>query len=123
MDIKTFLKLANNTYPKAIHLLNKYWREENSRWGEPSVGFCYIGAEAAFHTIGMGFTPHVASYIENGMKCTHWWLQRNSVIIDPTEQQYRAFNEEPPYNLGRGTGFLTKQPSKKTKQFLELMGI
>ncbi len=121
--MKQFIDLAYQTYPKALHLLTPMWRELNRKSGESSTGFCYIAAEAAFHTIGQDYTPHVASYEKNGLRCTHWWLQKRTKIIDPTARQYLIIGEKPPYCLGRGTGFLTKQPSKRTREFLNLMGL
>lgn len=56
-----------------------------------------------------------ASYIDEGGKATHWWLQNKitNVIVDPTKEQYLP--DKPPYHLGRGSGFLTKKPSKRAQ--------
>lgn len=86
------------------------WRRENAAGAVASVGFCFAATNAVFFMLGgkeAGLTPMVATYVdENGEKASHWWLRTSSGdYIDPTEDQYTAFGEEPPYELGRGCGF------------------
>ena len=38
------------------------------------------------------------------------------VIIDPTASQFKI---KPPYHRGRGSGFLTKGPSKRARALME----
>ena len=40
------------------------------------------------------------------------------IILDPTRDQ---FKDEPPYQEGRGRGFLTKGPSKRAREMMERM--
>ncbi len=102
-------------------LLRKDWRELNK--GSPhATGFCYIAAEAAYHILGRkGLKSLYAAYEEDGKRCTHWWLLRGKEIIDPTASQYRELGLEPPYHLGKGAGFLTKQPSKRARKLMEIV--
>lgn len=85
-------------------------------------GHCYASSEAIYHMLGgihAGLTPCVASFEENGQKMTHWWLKdKEGNIIDPTAEQFYAINKNPPYELGKGTGFLTKQPSKRAQEII-----
>ncbi len=115
-----------SAYPVATHLLTPRWRIENEKSGEPSTGFCYIGAEAAYHALGgkqAGWVPRCAVYHENGERATHWWIEKGAAKVDPTSNQYRAFGEEPPYHLGRATGFLTRGPSRRARELMEIAGL
>ncbi len=115
-----------SAYPKAAHLLTRRWRFENEKSSEPSTGFCYIGAEAAYHALGgrqAGWVPRCASYHDDGQRATHWWIERGGVKVDPTANQYLACGEQPPYHLGRSTGFLTKEPSRRTRELMQIAGI
>lgn len=91
-------------------------------------GHCYAASEALYHMLGgktAGYVPQVASFIENNEKLTHWWLKnQDGQIFDPTAEQFTAIGQKPPYDLGKGAGFLTKLPSKRAatiiKRVLEL---
>ena len=78
---------------------NKFW------------GHCYIASEALYHLWGKerGYKPQVMR-LDNGG--THWFLKKGCHIVDPTEKQ---FDKPVDYSKGRGTGFLTKEPSKRCK--------
>lgn len=81
----------------------------------PYAGHCYVAAEAAFHLL-----PEGHLYVPCCMKMgddTHWFLRNKLTccIIDPTADQ---FDSIPDYGRGRGTGFLTKQPSKRAQEIL-----
>ena len=80
------------------------------------TGKCYMASEALYHLLGgkeAGLTPMVIRH--HGL--THWYLRdRDGNYIDLTADQ---FDDSVDYKSGRGCGFLTKQPSKRTK---ELMG-
>ena len=86
------------------------WMVE-SGMAHPLTGYCYIASEAIYHILGgqkVGLTPCCIKH--KGIN--HWYLKRNNKIIDPTAEQ---FNDDVPYHLGRGRGFLTKQPSKRAQ--------
>ena len=126
MRTSTVIKKLNKAYPKATKLLQNRWLKENKESIEKSTGFCYNAAEAAFYALGgykFGWTPYVASYFDRGIKCTHWWIQRNGTKCDPTINQYLAYGKQPPYHLGRRTGFLTNIPSKRTKELMKIAGL
>lgn len=77
----------------------------------PLAGHCYIASETIYHLMGgkeSGITPQ---YIKvNGI--SHWYLKYGEEIIDPTAGQ---FNFDIDYNEGRGKGFLTSMPSKRSR--------
>ena len=79
-------------------------------------GNCYVTSEALFHLLGGkdgGWTP-VRLRMEGD---THWFLRHKSgLIVDATKSQ---FGTSPEYSKGRGSGFLTKQPSKRAKILME----
>lgn len=95
--------------PEAKKLLRPDWRAENEKSGIHSTGFCYNACEACFYMIGgleSGYKPRMARYTESGKVCTHWWLENeDGHRLDPTATQYG--DDEPPYHLGKGCGFLT----------------
>lgn len=86
-------------------------------------GHCYAASEALYHFLGgkeNGYTPVVASWIENDKKYTHWWIKdKNNNIIDVTANQFYEKNQKPPYESGKNCGFLTKLPSKRAKIIIE----
>jgi hypothetical protein len=50
---------------------------------------------------------------------THWWLQdRDGERYDPTAMQYLSRGLHPPYQDGRGGGFLTRDPSKRAREII-----
>ena len=82
-------------------------------------GPCYPASEAIFHLMGgknQGLTP--MQIIHEGI--SHWYLKweiENEIFyIDPTSSQ---FNTPVPYEQGKGKGFLTKEPSKRSKKFIK----
>lgn len=97
-------------------LLTPYWKDIIKKEdNHPTAGHCYAASEALYHLIDgqkSRYTPHVGR-TEDG---THWWLQnKRNKILDPTIEQFYYKEKLPPYNNGRGTGFLTKSPSKRAQ--------
>lgn len=75
-----------------------------------------MAAEACFYLLNRDeWKPMCASYRDENGKATHWWLVHKVTgeKADPTAEQYAP--EQPPYHLGKGTGFLTKNPSKRAQ--------
>lgn len=81
-------------------------------------GNCYVTSEALFHLLG----GRRAGWIPQRLRMegdTHWFLRHSSgLILDATAQQ---FDRTPDYELGRGTGFLTKRPSKRAVRLMEML--
>lgn len=86
--------------------------------GDPT-GQCYVWSEAYYHLKGgveSGLTP-----IQGNWEGTSHWALRTAEgkIIDLTVSQ---FVETPNYDLFRGRGFLTKEPSKKAQKIIKSLG-
>lgn len=86
----------------------------------PLAGHCYVASEALFHLMGgkaAGLTPHTVRV--DGV--VHWFLRTASGrIVDPTASQ---FEQEVPYHLSRGRGFLTRGPSKRARTLMGRMSV
>lgn len=86
----------------------------------PSGGHCYAASEAVYHLLGgkeSGYTP--VNLKHEGV--SHWFLRGpKGEIIDPTADQ---FSTPVPYDQGRGTGFLTKEPSKRAAEIIRRTGL
>lgn len=93
------------------------------RDGNPNLphtfGHCYVASEAAYYLLGgkeAGWTPHHIRHVGR----SHWYLKhRTGEILDLTANQFRTPLD---YKEGRGKGFMTKQPSKRTVKLLERIG-
>lgn len=109
----------------ARRLLKPKWADEHKKSSTPpTTGFCYVASEMAFHLLGgsdAGYRPHRAGYTEDGEEKDHWWLVGPDGIVDVTASQFTAIGKLPPYDLGKPRGFLTKQPSKRAQQLLEIV--
>lgn len=83
----------------------------------PLAGHCYVASEAFFHLTG-GYDQW---YVErqNINDVTHWYLRSRtdpSKVVDLTEDQ---FDQSVDHSQGTKTGFLTSNPSSRTKQVLQ----
>jgi len=113
MDLNTAVSLVQTNL--SPDLRKKRWQGET----HPLGGLCYVGAEALYHLLGdPNWIPQCARYTDDKGKSTYWWLKNKLTgeISDPTAEQ---FPYPFPYETGRGTGFLTKHPSKRAKLVLE----
>jgi len=85
----------------------------------PFAGHCYAASEALYHLLGgkeKGYKP-MRGKSENGE--SHWWIQdKDGNKLDPTAEQFYFVGLKPPYENGRGNGFLTKNPSKRAKEII-----
>lgn len=92
-------------------------------------GNCYVTCEALYHLLGgarAGYTPCTVHHEGD----VHWYLVHtvrvlgsNGVnyitsIVDPTVSQFKT---KPPYEMGRGRGFLTKKPSKRAVALMKTL--
>jgi len=86
----------------------------------PTAGHCYHATEALFHILGGYESDWVPMRVREEDGMTHWWLRNRKTgkRADPTEDQYRLVGEEPPYEHGKGGGFLTRQPSKRAAEII-----
>lgn len=89
-----------------------------------SWGCCYIATEALYHLWGKanGYTPMRVEYKlncrETGM---HWFLEQRAsgLQVDITADQFKG--RVPDYTAAIPTGFLTKQPSKRAQQIIDVV--
>lgn len=91
---------------------------DNKMWGH-----CYAATEALFHMLGgkeAGWVP-VRAKDDDGI--VHWWIENRQTgrRLDPTAEQYTSQGKEPPYAQGRAAGFLTRQPSKRAQQIIDMV--
>jgi hypothetical protein len=97
-------------------LLTPKYRKLKKKGNVPDTfGHCYVASEAAYYLLGgkeEGWKPmHM-----NHLGASHWFLQHKSgYILDLT---YNQFKSPLDYSSARGTGFLTKEPSKRAKKLL-----
>lgn len=88
------------------------------RLDRPMAGACYVASEAIYHLSGgadSGLKPMRIKH--EGV--SHWWLvDADDTVVDATADQ---FDTAVPYADGVGSGFLTKQPSKRAQVLIERM--
>lgn len=89
------------------------------RGSHPQCGHCYVATEALFYLLGGASSGWKSFRARDEEGVTHWWLQRDDEILDPTSGQYLDMGRVPPYAIGRAGGFLTKEPSQRTVILLE----
>ena len=81
-------------------------------------GNCYVTSEAAYHLLGgkeAGWTP-MRMHHEGD---THWFLKHKSgFILDLTVKQFKT---RPDYTQAVGSGFLTREPSKRAQKMIQMM--
>lgn len=86
-------------------------------------GNCYAASEALYHILGgkkAGWKPMRFPILGPDAKLdTHWFLKHKSgIIIDPSRLQ---FKHKIDYSGAIGSGFLTKQPSKRAKALMKIL--
>lgn len=99
------------------------WRDSLPDYRHAKTGHCYVASEVMYHLYGKyhGYTPHVLKMGD----VNHWFLKKTGdklrgEIIDSTVEQFLL--APIPYEKSRGTGFLTKGPSKRAKILMKKMG-
>lgn len=94
--------------------------DAHKTWGQ-----CYAATEALFHALGGFDGEWVPARGKDDDGIVHWWLEhkQSGEILDPTSEQYTSRGQQPPYDRGRRAGFLTRDPSKRAAQILQLAGL
>ena len=89
----------------------KYRKNKNSL-----AGHCYVATEALYHLLNGKEKIWKPRWVKHEND-THWYIQniQTKQIIDLTRKQFKT---KVPYRNGIGCGFLTKEPSKRTKTLL-----
>lgn len=80
-------------------------------------GNCYVTSEALYHLLGGKAAGWKAMRMKHEGD-THWFLKNGELIVDATVAQFKT---KPDYSKAIGTGFLTKNPSKRAQQMMESM--
>jgi hypothetical protein len=104
-------------------LLKPKWRK-HAEGKHQTYGHCYVMTESLYHLFAgsRGYSPHVVRVKTPEGSTTHWWLQNKSGdIIDGTKEQFETRGIIIPYSDGRGSGFLTKKPSKRCNQLIAFL--
>ena len=98
-------------------LLKKQYRTANET--NPLFGHCYVATEVLYHLMGSQEVKPCCGKDEQGI--VHWWLQykKSGKRIDVTSDQYTSVGNTPSYAVGKGCGFLTKLPSKRTQTVID----
>ena len=78
-------------------------------------GNCYVTSEALYHLLGGKAAGWKAMRMKHEGD-THWFLKNGELIVDATVAQFKT---KPDYSKAIGTGFLTKNPSKRAQQMME----
>jgi len=96
-------------------LTPKYRRMKKGNNLPNTFGHCYVASEAAYYLLGgkeEGWKPMHMTHLG----ASHWFLKHESgFILDLT---YNQFKSPLDYSKARGSGFLTKEPSKRAKKLL-----
>lgn len=96
-------------------LTPKYRKFKKANNVPDTFGHCYVASEAAYYLLGgkeEGWKPMHMTHLG----ASHWFLKHESgYILDLT---YNQFKSPLDYSKARGTGFLTKAPSKRAKKLL-----
>lgn len=103
-------------------LLDKKFRKmkQGVEYLPATFGHCYVASEAAYHLLGGKDTGWKAYYVKH-LGCPHWFLKHNDGnVLDLTANQFKVPVD---YSKGRGTGFLTKEPSKRAKILIKKISI
>lgn len=96
-------------------LAPKYRRIKQSTTTSNTFGHCYVASEAAYYLLGgreEGWKPMHMKHLG----ASHWFLLHESgKVLDVTADQFQSPLD---YSKARGTGFLTKEPSKRAKKLM-----
>ena len=98
-------------------LIDVHWQAQAKE--NPLHGYCYVASEALYHLWGKanGFTPaQLWVHVGHGRKYSHWFLRRGDEVLDITAMQFGGTRIA--YDKARGTGFLTKWPSKAAREII-----
>jgi len=82
------------------------------------VGNCYVTSEAVYHLLGGKDAGWVPQFLSHEGK-THWYLRHHDgLILDLTCSQFMT---PVPYERGKGIGFMTREPSRRGRELMEVL--
>ena len=83
----------------------------------PLAGHCYVASESFFYLLG-GYNSDWRPCFLRHEEEPHWFLVNAAgEVLDLTVTQFKTV---PNYRAGVRKGFLTRQPSKRAQQVIEL---
>ncbi len=88
--------------------------ENKYRGLTPIHGACYVASETLYYLLKDEYSFIIMHYKIDDI--SHWWLETDKEIIDPTAGQ---FDFDYPYHLGKKGGFLTSNPSKRCRILID----
>lgn len=103
-------------------LLSKEYQKvkKNKEFLPNTFGHCYVASEAAYYLLG-GKSEGWKAYHVKHLGYSHWFLKHESgFILDITANQFKASVN---YERARGTGFLTKLPSKRAQILIKKIAV
>lgn len=110
LELDLLASLVANALAGRDDLLRRIYKDLPNR--HPLAGHCYVAAEALYHLGAReaGYRPETLLW--EGF--VHWRLRNlaSGLLLDPTAAQFYA---APPVDLGRGRGFLTREPSGRAR--------
>lgn len=105
---------------KSDDLLKLEYRDSD-RSEAPLSGLCYVLSECMYHLYPGIFTPYRISW---GDGTTHWFLRLfNGDIFDSIQEFGEECCEPEDYESARRVGFLSKEPSKRSRTLLKRSGL
>jgi hypothetical protein len=117
MSPETFIaQITEALSPDLLKLKYRFMHDP----ANPTAGHCYHAAEALWHLLGGEDSDWKPQVHREDDGVTHWWLRHASgAIADPTAAQYQ--NDPLPYErgLGKGCGFMTREPSRPARILIE----
>lgn len=107
-------------------LLKPEWRRIARRKRCALSGHCYAASEALYHMMGgseAGWIPQVLTHeswpegLSKGQ--THWFIRNRltGAILDATSEQFLPL--APRHSAGKGSGFLTRHPSRRASILID----
>ncbi len=107
-------KIKNSLSPDLLKTEYRVANENN-----PMFGHCYVATETLYHLMDSDDVKPCCGRDDDGI--VHWWLEyrKSGKRIDVTAEQYLSVGKVPPYENGRGSGFLTKEPSKRARLVMD----
>lgn len=97
-------------------LLRPEYKEKVRKGAHPITGHCYVACEALYHLLPGTFIVYWTRVGED----THWFLtDTHGNVIDPTIHQFPQDTWFHLHDNPTRGGFLTKEPSKRTRVIME----
>lgn len=81
------------------------------------TGQCYVASECFYYMTGGPYSSFKPQFMRVNRQ-PHWFLKGDDLIVDITALQFDHILD---YSHAKGKGFLTKNPSKRALQLIQLV--